>query len=52
MHFASLRTNYQQVGEAKAANNAINVELEATLKYLYKSWKSKQTYYNNEKYVE
>lgn len=50
MHFArSLRANYQQVGDAKAANKAINVELEATSKYLYKSWKSKQTYYK-EKY--
>jgi hypothetical protein len=50
MHFArSLRANYQQVGDAKAVNKAINVELEATSKYLYKSWKSKQTYYK-EKY--
>ena len=37
MHFArSLRANYQQIGDAKAANKAINVELEATSKYLYK----------------
>lgn len=50
MHFArSLRVNYQQVGDAKAANVAINVELEATSKYLFKSWKSKETYYK-EKY--
>jgi len=46
MRFArSLRANYQQGGDAKAANRAINVELEATSKYLYKSWKSKETYY-------
>lgn len=48
MHFArSLRANYQQGGDAKAANKAINVELEATSKYLYKSWKSKETYYKD-----
>lgn len=50
MHFArSLRSNYQQSGDAKAANKAISVELEATSKYLYKSWNSKETYYK-EKY--
>lgn len=50
MHFArSLRANYQQSGDSKAANKAINVELEATSIYLYKSWKSKETYYK-EKY--
>lgn len=50
MHFArSLRSNYQQAGDAKAANKAINVELGATSKYLFKSWKSKETYYK-EKY--
>ncbi|TXK93788.1 hypothetical protein BMR02_14725 [Methylococcaceae bacterium HT1] len=41
----SLRINYQQVGNAKAANGAIKIELEATLEYLYKSWSSKQSYY-------
>ena len=50
MHFArSLRANYQQIGDAKAANIAINVELGATSIYLYKSWHSKETYYK-EKY--
>lgn len=50
MHFArSLRANFQQSGDAKGANKAINVELEATSIYLYKSWKSKETYYK-EKY--
>ncbi|WP_422138328.1 pentapeptide repeat-containing protein [Endozoicomonas sp. ALC020] len=46
MHFArSLRMNYQQIGDAKAVNKAINVELEATSIYLKKSWQSKETYY-------
>lgn len=50
MHFArSLRMNYQQVGDAKAINKAITVELEATSIYLYKSWRSGETYYK-EKY--
>ena len=46
MRFArSLRTNYQQIGDAKAVNKAISVELEATSVYLYKSWCSKESYY-------
>jgi len=46
MRFArSLRMNYQQIGDAKAVNKAISVELEATSVYLYKSWCSKETYY-------
>ena len=46
MHFArSLRMNYQQLGDAKSSNKAINIELGATSAYLYKSWKSKETYY-------
>lgn len=50
MHFSrSLRTNYQQLGDAKAVNRAISIELGATSEYLYKSWKSKETYYK-EKY--
>jgi len=50
MQFArSLRMNYQQIGDAKAVNKAISVELEATSIYLYKSWKSGETYYK-EKY--
>ena len=50
MHFArSLRMNYQQVGDAKAVNKAITVELGATSIYLFKSWKSGETYYK-EKY--
>jgi hypothetical protein len=46
MHFArSLRMNYQQLGDAKAVNKAISIELGATSAYLYKSWISKETYY-------
>jgi hypothetical protein len=46
MRFArTLRMNYQQIGDAKAVNEAISLELEATAVYLYKSWKSKETYY-------
>lgn len=46
MRFArSLRMNYQQIGDAKAVNRAISVELEATSVYLYKSWRSHESYY-------
>ncbi|MCC8381048.1 pentapeptide repeat-containing protein [Xenorhabdus stockiae] len=41
----SLRTNYQQIGDAKAANKAINIELKATEEHLYKAWHSKESYY-------
>lgn len=50
MRFArSLRMNFQQVGDAKAVNKAISLELEATSIYLKKSWASEETYYR-EKY--
>ncbi|TRW93110.1 pentapeptide repeat-containing protein [Candidatus Methylobacter oryzae] len=50
MRFArSLRMNYQQIGNAKAVNKAISLELEATSIYLYKSWRSGERYYK-EKY--
>lgn len=50
MHFArTLRMNFQQIGDAKAVNKAITVELNATAVYLYKSWRSGETYYK-EKY--
>ncbi|UQB42516.1 pentapeptide repeat-containing protein [Thiomicrospira microaerophila] len=50
MHFSrSLRMNYQQLGDSKAVNKAIMVELDATSVYLYKSWRSGETYYK-EKY--
>lgn len=48
MRFArSLRMNYQQIGDAKAVNKAISLELKATSTYLLKSWKSKETYYKH-----
>lgn len=46
----SLRMNYQQIGNAKAVNKAILLELEATSTYLKKSWLSSETYYR-EKYA-
>ncbi len=50
MRFArSLRMNFQQIGDAKAVNKAISLELEATSVYLYKSWCSKESYFK-EKY--
>jgi hypothetical protein len=46
MRFArTLRMNFQQIGDAKAVNKAISVELQATSSYLKKSWSSKETYY-------
>jgi hypothetical protein len=46
MRFArSLRVNYQQLGNADAANKAIAVELHATGVHLEKSWRSKESYY-------
>ena len=48
MRFArSLRMNFQQIGDAKAVNKAITVELNATAVYLYKSWRSGETYYKD-----
>ncbi len=41
----SLRVNYQQLGEAKSANKAIHVELQATKTHLHKAWRSEETYY-------
>jgi uncharacterized protein YjbI with pentapeptide repeats len=46
MRFArSLRTNYQQIGDAAAANRAIRVELDATEIHLRKAWQSNDHYY-------
>lgn len=45
----SLRMNYQQIGNAKAVNKAISLELDTTALYLFKSWNSKEKYYK-EKY--
>lgn len=41
----SLRVNYQGLGDAKAANKAINIELSATEEHLRKAWHSNETYY-------
>ncbi|ECH0862859.1 pentapeptide repeat-containing protein [Salmonella enterica subsp. enterica] len=47
MRFArSLRMNFQQVGDAKAVNKAISLELGATAAYLKKSWSSSESYYS------
>jgi hypothetical protein len=46
MRFArSLRMNYSQIGDAKAVNKAISLELQATATYLFNSWKSDEIYY-------
>lgn len=48
MRFArSLRMNYQQIGDAKAVNKAITLELEATSQHLYESWFSDESYYRD-----
>lgn len=41
----TLRMNYQQLGDAKSANKAIEVELKATEVHLYKTWRSNESYY-------
>jgi hypothetical protein len=41
----SLRTNYQQLGDADSANKAIKIELQATKTHLYEAWHSKKDYY-------
>ena len=41
----SLRLNYQQIGDAKSANKAVSIELQATEDHLQKAWKSKESYY-------
>ncbi|HEY6167115.1 MAG TPA: pentapeptide repeat-containing protein [Verrucomicrobiae bacterium] len=46
MKFArTLRMNFQQLGDAQAANQAIHVELEATEVHLKKAWNSNESYY-------
>jgi hypothetical protein len=46
MRFArTLRTNYQQLGDAKSVNKAISVELDATEAHLHKAWHSNESYY-------
>lgn len=41
----SLRINFQQLGDAGAANKAISKELQACEQHLLKSWKSNESYY-------
>jgi hypothetical protein len=41
----SLRTNYQQLGDAKSANKAMSVELQATETHLRKASFSNESYY-------
>lgn len=43
----TLRMNYQQVGDAKAVNRAIVLELEATDVFLKESWSSDSAYYRD-----
>ena len=46
MRFArGLRMNYQQLGDALAANKAMGVELQATEIHLLKAWRSNEAYY-------
>lgn len=46
MRFArSLRMNFQQIGDAKAVNQAITLELEATSQHLRESWLSENEYH-------
>jgi hypothetical protein len=46
MRFArSLRMNYQQLGDAKSVNKAMEVELQATEAHLHKAWSSTESYY-------
>jgi hypothetical protein len=46
MRFArSLRTNFQQLGDATAVNKAMKVELNATEIHLRKAWESNESYY-------
>lgn len=41
----TLRVNYQQLGDAVAANKAMILELDATEAHLHKAWSSKESYY-------
>lgn len=46
MRFArSLRMNFQQVGDAKAVNEAITQELDATSRHLLESWLSEEEFH-------
>lgn len=41
----TLRVNFNQIGDAVAANKAIKIELEASRVHLYKAWRSRESYY-------
>jgi len=41
----TLRTNFQQIGNAIGANKAMAVELQATEIHLHKAWRSTESYY-------
>mgnify|MGYP000456695541 FL=1 len=41
----SLRKNFEGLGDAEAANNAIKIELEAKKSHLFKCWNSNESYY-------
>lgn len=41
----SLRMNYKELGDAKSANRAISIELQATEEHLKKAWSSTESYY-------
>lgn len=46
MRFArSLRMNFQQIGDAKAVNEAITLELHATARHLFESWASEAEFH-------
>lgn len=43
----TLRTNFQQLGDASAVNKAMRVELDATEIHLKKAWQSNESYYRS-----
>ncbi|BEP35311.1 pentapeptide repeat-containing protein [Variovorax sp. V59] len=46
MRFArSLRMNFQQIGDARAVNEAITLELHATARHLLESWRSEDEFH-------
>lgn len=46
MKFArTLRMNFQQIGDARSANKAIQIELDANRSDLSKAWRSNESYY-------
>lgn len=43
----TLRTNYQQLGDSKSVNMAIQIELASTEEHLKNAWSSKKQYYRD-----